>query len=85
MTTFFTLEVKETFPTKHAQKGSSGVKKGRGLQPIICPANLPETFMLESILAKRCIGEVCESDQIWACSKMKQDDWAEGTQKIVPI
>ena len=31
-----------------------GPKGGRRYQPIICPTNLPESFMLESILNKRC-------------------------------
>ena len=30
------------------------VMEGRGCQPIICPANLRETLMLESILVERC-------------------------------
>ena len=54
MTIFIIFEVRETSPTGHVQKGSLGVKKGMGHYFIICAVNLPETLMLESILAKRC-------------------------------
>ena len=38
----------------HEQRRSLGVNRWRGHQPIICSANLPETLVLESILAERC-------------------------------
>ena len=51
---FLILEVKETSQTTHVQKGSSGVREGRGHQTIIGSVNFSETLALESILAKRC-------------------------------
>ena len=42
-----------------------GPKGGERHQPIICPANLPETLTLEIILAERCRGHQA-LDQIWA-------------------
>ena len=50
---FLILEVK-TPESTHAQKGSSGVREGRGHQIIVPPVTFPETLMLKSILAKRC-------------------------------
>jgi hypothetical protein len=52
---FLILEVNELSQTTRAQKGSSEVREGRGLQTIICSVNFPETLALESILAKRCV------------------------------
>lgn len=36
-------------------KNTGGAKRGRRDQPMTCPANLPETLMLESILSERCV------------------------------
>lgn len=46
---------------------------------------IPETLLLESIWAKRCIhtGEVPESG-MWAQGQMKQDDWLEEVCKDRP-
>lgn len=85
---FLILEVKETSQTTHVQKGSSGVREGRGRQPIVHPVNFPETSLLESILAKRChvcTGKGPESGQRWAQGQTAQDDWPEEAQKDCPI
>lgn len=50
---FFILEVKEISHTTRVQKRSSGVREGRGHQPIVYPSNLSKPLLLESILAKR--------------------------------
>ena len=46
---FLTLELKETFPTTHAQKGSWG-SKGRGRHPTVGDVHLPVGFFAGSHL-----------------------------------
>jgi len=70
----------------HAQKRPSlqgRAKRRRRHQLLIYPANLPETFVLEAILAERC---TCHQVRTLSQTKYghKHDDWPEATGKLPP-
>lgn len=47
-------------------------KGGKRCQPIICPANLPESFLLKSILAEQ-------------CTRHQEGPWVRDNQETHPI
>lgn len=85
--TFLLLKVKETSQTTHVQKGSSGVREGRGHPTIILPVNLPETLVLESSVAKRCTHthRDPEAGQTWTQARQSQMTSQRNPRKTVPI
>ena len=60
-----------------------GSKEG-GCQPIICPTNLPETIVLEFILAERYM-HMSERALSHTKKGQGQDDWSEGTWKAAAM
>ena len=54
MSTFFILVVKDISPTKHEQKKKKKFLKGQKRERALVH-NLPDTLVLESILARRCV------------------------------
>ena len=80
---FIILVIKGVSQPTHAQRRSSvweGPQRGRGHQPIMCPACLSETLVMKSTLAERYApppGRTLSQTRYGH----KQDDWPETTQK----
>ena len=71
-------ETNKLLPVRRIWEGTKG---GRGCQPIICSANLPETLVLETTLINR---YVHFQEGSWIILQ-GQNDWPEATQKENPI
>lgn len=82
--TYFHFWDQGDLPNYTCRESSLAIREGRGYQSIICPASLPETLMLKSILVKRMyvhIGRVLGHIVI----QNEQDDWPEKTWENIPI
>lgn len=76
------LITQQEVPIRNTELRSCCKKEGVH-QPITCPANPPETFMLKSIVAERRL----HSRGLWVRPNRgnKQEDWPQKTQKANPM